>query len=76
MLQKISLFGPETVRSNYEQAEGKTFLLKGRTRICCKRLGRFVVSGEMPIEHSDSWFSTKSIEVECLIDTKKNNNKV
>lgn len=49
--------------SSYEQAEFK-FLLEGRTRICCKILGGFVVRGEMLIEHRDSWFSTKSILVE------------
>jgi len=40
-------------------------MFSDRTRKCCKILRGFVVSGEMPIEFSYSWFSAKSILVEC-----------
>jgi len=40
--------------------------LEDRTRVCGKTLRRFVVSGEMPIELSNSWFSAKSVLAELL----------
>ena len=36
-------------------------LSEGRTRVCGKILGCFVVRGERPIKLRDSWFSAKSI---------------
>ncbi len=35
---------------------------EARTSICCKRFGRLVVRGNMPIELGDSWFSPKYVE--------------
>jgi len=43
----------------------KIFLkLEDWTRECCKILGWIVIRGERLIKLRDSWFSTKSIEVE------------
>jgi len=39
------------------------FKIKGRTRDCCKTLGRFIIRGERLIKFSDSWFFAKPIDV-------------
>jgi len=38
-------------------------VMKVRTRVCCKKLGRIENRGEMPIESEYSWFSAKAILV-------------
>ena len=57
----LKVLDPKLCDLAMSRLQTESFLLKGRTRICCKRLGRLVARGEMLIEHRDSWFSTKLI---------------
>lgn len=41
------------------------WIYEGRTLVCSKIQGRLVDRGERLIKSRDSWFSVKSIEVEC-----------
>jgi len=60
--KKLNNIGPETMWSIYEQFETR-FWVEERTRDCCNILGWLINSGDMPIEHGDSWFSAKIITV-------------
>jgi len=58
---------PETKGFNYEQVVNKVkIVLKDRTRVCCIKLGWFVVGSEKLIDFGDSWFSAKAIKVACF----------
>jgi len=59
---------PETGGFNYEQAEQLYIIInwEGRTRVCCIKLGWFVVGSEKLIDFGDSWFSAKAIKVVCF----------
>jgi len=38
-----------------------------RTRVCCIRLGKFVIRSERLFDSGDSWFSAKAIKVVCFL---------
>lgn len=41
-------------------------LEKGRTRVCCIKLGRLAIGSEKLTDFGDSWFSAKAIKVACF----------
>ena len=45
------------------------------THVCWKIWRRFVIRGESPIKPENSWFSAKSILVDCYLIIKKNEGK-
>jgi len=61
---KVAWITPEIQWSNHGQVEGITNL-EDRTHECCKIRGWAVIRGERLIKLENSWFSAKSIEVEC-----------
>jgi len=68
---------------SYLRTGCRYLILKDQTLVCSKIQRGFLNRGERLIKFEDSWFSMKSIEVECLIQyikcrglAERKNNKV
>jgi len=63
-VQKLYILNPKLIDLIMDRLRRNP---KGRTRGCCKSLGRSVVRGERPVKISDSWFSAKIILVTSFL---------
>jgi len=62
---ELRLIDPKLDELSMSRLSASEWVYEGRTLVCGKIQGRLVDRGERLIKSRDSWFSVKSIEVEC-----------